>query len=133
MTQAPEPQQPQQPAQPAAPQPQYQPPAQKQGNGLAIAGMVLGIIGLVGLCIWWLGLPCAIVGLILSCLGKKKSKITGTGGGMATAGIVTSVIALALGIIGIILLIVGFSMFASEIKKAQQMQNVMVMVRSFLA
>ena len=131
MTQAPEPQQ------PVAPQPQYQPPSQKQGNGLAIAGMVLGIIGLVGICIWWLGLPCAIVGLILSCLGKKKSKITGTGGGMATAGIVTSVIALALAIIGIILVIVGVSMFASKVKELEaqqrQLQNVMVIVRSFLA
>ena len=118
MTQTPDPQQPQQPVhtpQPMAPPPRYQPPQQKQGNGLAVAGMVLGIIGLVSICFWFIGLPCAILGLILSCLGKSKSKITGTGGGMATAGIITSAIALALVAIGIILMIAGFSWYTSDI------------------
>ena len=92
------------PQQPQAPAPVDQGPIQpKQGNGLAIAGMVLGIVGLVGLCIWYIGLPCAIVGLILSILARKKSKVTGTGGGMAMAGIICSVIALGLAVLGIIL------------------------------
>ena len=74
-----------------------------QTNGLAIAGMVCGIVGLVGICIWWLGLPCAIVGLILSIMGRKKARATGTGGGMAMAGIICSLIALGLVVLGIIL------------------------------
>ncbi len=105
------------------PPPVGAPVPQQQGNGLAIAGMVLGIIGLVGLCVWWIGLPCAIVGLILSVLGKKKAKITGTGGGMATAGIVLSIIALALAVIGIILLVVGLSMFGEQIQQEMERQQ----------
>ena len=108
------------PQEPQAPQtPAAMPPAggAGQGNGLAIAGMVLGIVGLVGLCIWWLGLPCAIVGLILSICAKKKAAVTGTGGGMATAGIVTSVVALGLAVLGFIFMIVGFAIFSSAVKE----------------
>ncbi len=113
-------------------------PQQKQSNGLAVAGMVLGIIGLVGLCIWWLGLPCAIVGLILSILGKKKAEVTGTGAGMAKAGMICSIIAICLAVVGIILVFVGFSMFGSkiaeEMERQQQMrEQSMLLIRSFLA
>ncbi len=112
------------------------PPA-KQGNGLAIAGMILGIVGLVGLCIWWIGLPCAVVGLVLSIMGKNKAKATGTGGGMATAGIVCSVIALSLGAIGVILVIVGVSVFGSKLQEMQMeseyMQQSLMILRFLIA
>jgi hypothetical protein len=74
--------------------------APQQGNGVAIAGMVLGIIGLGLFCVWYIAIPCAVVGLILSAVGLKKSKeIGGKGKGMATTGLVLSVIALGLAII----------------------------------
>ena len=117
MTEAPQP--------PATPAPT--PPAASQGNGLAVAGMVLGIIGLAGGCLYGIGLAPAIVGLILSIMGKKKAKQTGVGGGMATAGIVCSVIALALAAVVLIGLIVGFSIFgakvAEEMERMQQQQG----------
>lgn len=62
------------------------------GRGQAIAGMILGIIGL---CLFWypiFSFPLSIVGLILSILGRRSV----TRKGMATAGIVLSSITLVL-------------------------------------
>lgn len=81
-----------------------------QTNGPAIAGMVLGIISLPALCIWLLGLPCALIGIILSVIGKKRSRETGTGGGMATAGLVLSLV--TIGLFGLLLLLAVFSAIA---------------------
>ena len=66
------------------------------GKGLSIAGMVLSIVSLailvtIGNVLWF---TCAIVGLILSIMGKKRSKVAGQPTGMATAGIVLSLISL---------------------------------------
>jgi hypothetical protein len=92
------------------------------GKGLSIAGMVLGIVCLAIMCIPYinfLSIPCAIVGLILSIMGKKKSKAAGQPTGMATAGIILSIIALALAII--IVLIVGL-LFGLIFAAASQIQ-----------
>ena len=62
------------------------------GKGLSIASMILGIISLV---IPYAGTAVAIVGLILGIVGKKKSKAVNAPSGMATAGIVMSIIAIA--------------------------------------
>lgn len=68
------------------------------GKGQSIAGLVLGIVGIVcGVLSGWfsiIGLPIAIVGLILSVAGGKKAKAeTGKSGGIATAGLVLGIIA----------------------------------------
>ena len=69
--------------------------SQDNGKGLAIASMVLGIVGLVftffinGL----IGLILGIIGLVLA----SKSKQLGFTGGMRTAGFVTSLISVILG------------------------------------
>ena len=94
---------------PQTPTPMYPttPAAPPQGNGLAVAGMVLGIVSLALFCVYWLAIPCAIVGLILSIIGLKKSKVVGKGRGMALAGVITSIVALGLAILIIILIAVG--------------------------
>jgi len=79
----------------------------KQGNGIAVAGMILGIVACALFCIPYIALPCAIVGLILSIQGKKKSLVTGTGAGMAKTGLILSIIALALAVLFAILLLAG--------------------------
>jgi len=61
---------------------------------MAIAGLVLGIVALV--LAWWgwsslIALPIAIVGLVLSCMARKK-----TPSGIATAGMVLGIIAVVL-------------------------------------
>ena len=125
---------PQQPTpQPAVPQPAPQPVAPQptgppQGNGLAVAGMVLGIIGLGLFCLWPVAIPCAIVGLILSVLGKKKSKITGTGGGMATTGLVLSIIALALDILFMILALSGAYTAMSVFEQAAEQRQISMLL-----
>jgi hypothetical protein len=69
----------------------YNPPPSNPGQGLGIASMVLGILALV---VPYVGIVMAIVGLVLGAVGKKKSKDVGMPSGMATAGIVCSIIAL---------------------------------------
>jgi len=91
------------PGQPAYPQPGYPQPGQpyqaypapaapQQGGGLAIAALVLGIIGLIA---WFLpicGFPVTIVGLILGFLGRRSpARRT-----LATVGIVLCIIGLVL-------------------------------------
>ena len=74
------------------------------GSGLSVASMVLGIISLVLFCIAWICFPCGIVSIILggvSISGKKPGK------GMAVAGLVCSIVAIAL---YIIFTIIGLSM-----------------------
>ena len=67
-------------------------------KGFAIASLVLGIVAIVAGCLWYISVPCAIVGLILGIMANKVKKT-----GMATAGVVLSIIALVL----VILLLVG--------------------------
>jgi len=59
---------------------------------MSIAAMVLGICSLV---VPYAGVATAIVGLILGIMGKKKAVEVGAPTGMATAGIVLSIIGLA--------------------------------------
>jgi uncharacterized protein DUF4190 len=68
---------------------------------VAVAALVLGIFGTI-LC-WFpaalLGVPLALVGLILGILARKNASETQQPTGMATAGLVMSIIALTLGIL----------------------------------
>lgn len=111
----------QQPAyqQPVYQQPVYQQPVQRPvyqqtnvkpelpGKGMGITGMVLGIVSLALFCIWYLAIPCAIVGIILSGIAAKKAKEVGMKNGMATAGIVCASIALGITILFVILVAIG--------------------------
>jgi hypothetical protein len=73
-----------------------QTPQQDPGKGLGIAGLVLGIASLV---IPYAGILTAIVGLVLSIIGKNKSAEVGLQNGMAKAGMICSIIALAWSIV----------------------------------
>lgn len=76
---------------------------EKQSNGLAIASMVLGIVSLILACILpYVSWVPAIVGIVLAAIAKKKAK-----SGMATAGLVCSIIALV--VVIILLVVVGVS------------------------
>ncbi|MGN0584898.1 MAG: hypothetical protein ACI4JD_05520 [Ruminococcus sp.] len=80
-------------------QPQYQQPSAPQwngygaytsnsGNGLAIAGMVIGIVSILLFCLTWIDALIAVTGLILSCVGLRSVKYKGC----AIAGLVCSVV-----------------------------------------
>ena len=75
------------------------------GDGMATASLVLGIISLVAaLGFFWIPVApqiLAVIGIVLGVSAKKQGNV----GGAATAGIVMSIISLALGLVLLIGLI----------------------------
>ncbi len=67
------------------------------GKGLSVAGLVLGICAVVigFIASMAVGLVCGIIGIVLSAMGRGKAKAAGAPTGMATAGLVLSIIATA--------------------------------------
>lgn len=100
----------------------YQTYGEPESKGMAIGSMVCGILSLVLCCIPYLPYLLAIVGMVLGIMvlvGKKPGK------GMAIAGIVCSAICLVLAIIGIIAIAV-FSTnvdYQSLLNEIQNYQN----------
>jgi type IV secretory pathway VirB2 component (pilin) len=90
-------------------QPQAQTYRQKpeEERGLAIASMVLGIVGFVFSCCFALSLPLAVTGLILGIVSLVKGK---GGKGMAIAGVILCGASMLVGL----LVVIGFAVFASE-------------------
>lgn len=84
---------------------QYQQP-QDNSKGLAIASLVLGIVSFFPCC----GSVCSIVGIVLGVLSRKKKP---TDNGMATAGIVLSIVALAIWAIYFIYVLVVYGSFSA--------------------
>ena len=86
-------------------------PVRRAGNGIALAGMVCGIVGLVT---GWvpffgiLGIVASIVGLSLSIPGLRRSHQTGERRSFAITGIITSSLGIVVGVLGIILTVVVF-------------------------
>lgn len=69
-----------------------------QTNVLAIVGLVMGILAIVlGCCMGWVGIIPGIAGIICSVLSKKQGKT-----GMATAGLICSIIGCVVGLIMVI-------------------------------
>ncbi|HEX2015767.1 MAG TPA: DUF4190 domain-containing protein [Solirubrobacteraceae bacterium] len=92
---------------PAAP-PSFQ-PASSGGSGqpgIAIAGFVCGLLGLLLSWCVFLGIPLSIIGIVLSITGRNRARERGVGTGMATAGLVCGVIGLVL---ALLLLAIGIA------------------------
>lgn len=85
--------------------------AQGDAKGLAVASMVLGIVATVfAVFCFPIGIVCALVGLPLGAVARSKMKqpgISENGKGMATAGIVLGIVALAIAALFIIVLATG--------------------------
>jgi hypothetical protein len=89
--------------------PGYPPPgpgfAQPTNNGLAIASLVTGILGVI-CCGYFTGIPALILGII------ARNQIRASGGaqkgdGMALAGIILGAVGIVFGILGTILFLNG--------------------------
>lgn len=94
----------QQPAPTPAPQYYGQPTPGPSGgsNGLATAGFVLALLGLLGSWIPFLnivGILLAVIGLVLAGVGLAKSRKTGTGKGLAIAGLALGGLALVVAVV----------------------------------
>jgi hypothetical protein len=85
------------------PQPTFSPaPPGRPADGLAIASMICGIVGLLGVCCFVGVLP-GIAGLICGLMSKTPS-------GPRTAGIVCSCITLALFVVRLVLFFMGVAL-----------------------
>lgn len=76
---------------------------QNNGKGMSIAALVLGIVAVVLAWFYMVNIVAIIlgvVGIVLAILGSKKSKAAGLPTGLATAGLVLSIIGTALAVIG---------------------------------
>lgn len=62
------------------------------GNGMAVASLVLGLVGL-----FLLAIPCGILAIVFATLSKKKGK-----SGMATAGLILGIIDAAWGVFALL-------------------------------
>ena len=93
--------------------PPYYPPAEPT-NGLAIASMVVSIVGALGLCFYGLGGYLGIVGAILGHVATRQIRQQGgQGGAMAKAGIIVGWISAGIAVLATIG-IVGFIIWAAN-------------------
>lgn len=84
---------------------QNTPQQPKQTNGMAIAALVCGIVGVVGCFLGYfafVSLALSIVGIILGVKGMNVAKTTGKGHGLAVAGLVCGIVGAAFSLVGAI-------------------------------
>ncbi len=87
------------PAQPVVSQPLNQ-PAKQPGKGAAIAGLILGILGLTCCCGTFLP---SVIALILGIVAKSK----GCKGGLSVSSIILGAIGTVVGVIGVVVIIIS--------------------------
>ncbi len=95
------------------------------GNGFAVAALVCGIVGAVfGLVPWtfWLAWILGVVAIVFGALGRRRADGEPIAGrrSMATAGLVLGIVAIALGIIGLIVLTTWISGATDAINEFQR-------------
>jgi len=69
---------------------------------MAVAGLVLGIVSLAFMWVPALNFIAAIVGIVLSYMGTKQLRAAGQPTGIATAGLVLSIVGLVFAVVGTI-------------------------------
>jgi MFS family permease len=75
------------------------PPTENPGRTLGIVGLVLGIVG------FGIMFLAPIAGLVVSIIGRNRSKRAGHNNGLAVAGIIVSIVALIANIIAVIVFV----------------------------
>jgi hypothetical protein len=87
----------------------YQVPQTESADGLAVASLVLGIIGLLYMCCYFAGIPFSIAAVICGHISRSRIRHRGEGKGnsLALAGLITGYVGIALLVISVITLIVG--------------------------
>ena len=81
------------------------------GESAGLAGMVLGLISLLNFLNLIFSIPCSLTAMILSIIGKCRSKKAGLKNGAATAGLVFSIMAFVLAV----LIVVGFILLTTVV------------------
>ncbi|MGC6176052.1 hypothetical protein [Lacrimispora sp. 38-1] len=80
---------------------QPQQPQQKKQNNMALASLIMGIIGIVTSCCCYGGLIFGSLGIVFALLSRTEDHFEGN----AVAGLITSIIALVLTVIVLILIV----------------------------
>ncbi len=95
------------------------------GSGMAIAALVVGIVGLVLVfCFWPLALVCGIVAIVLGVIARgKANRGEAGGGGKATAGLVCGIIAVLLGLCMLVFVGLFAKTFVTEMQKQIEQQQ----------
>jgi hypothetical protein len=95
-----------------------QPPMQPQGNGMAVAGMVLGILTTALFFTSLIAVVLGILAIIFSIIGIKKARRVGRGKGMAIAGLITGIVGMLLAIL--LVMAIAVPAFHDYMKKSKQ-------------
>lgn len=74
-----------------------------------ISSLVLGIIAILGSCVWYINFPCSIMAIIFSVIGKGSD-----GRGMGIAGMVLGIVAMVIYIVLIVLAVLGIAALAGS-------------------
>lgn len=96
-------------------------------NGMQIAGMVLGILGILVCCCY--GIPSLIlggIGLILAIVGNNKNR----GNGVGIAGLVLCIIALVLGVLSTALYVYSFYITFTQPDFNNQFQEILSSIQA---
>ena len=86
----------------------------KSSNGLAVAGLVFGILSLIPCCYVGLGIFISIIAILLSIVGRKNENGTGWNG-TAIGGLVCGIIGLIISLLVTMLLFTGIVQFSNAI------------------
>ena len=89
-------------ARPPPPQSGYGYPQPARSNGMAVAALVLGIIGLVLFWVPLLGMVLAILAIIFGGVGMSRANQGASGKGLAIAGLVLGIVAIAIYVLAIL-------------------------------
>jgi hypothetical protein len=80
-------------------------------DGMAIAALVVSCVSALGLCVYGVGGLLGIPGAILGHVARRRIRVSGANGdGLALAGIIVGWIATALGILGIVGIVLLFTL-----------------------
>ncbi len=107
----------------APPAPGYAPPPapgypaapRSTNSGLATAGMILGIAGLLFCWVPWIGFPCAALALIFGIVALNQAKTRPVGNkGMAKAALIMGIVGLVLSVLIVVIVIIIAAVAASS-------------------
>ena len=91
------------------------------GTGFSVTALVLGILSLILAWFYIVNVSAiifGIIGIVMAAIGRKKSAAAGAPSGLGTAGLVTSIIGLAIAMVGFISCTVCVACAAKETNDA---------------
>jgi hypothetical protein len=101
------------------PSPSQSPAPQEQGNGIAVAGMVLGILALVLCWVMFVNFVLGVLGIVFGALGMAKAKrIGGKNRGLALAGLVTGILGIVAGVLVFVVVMSAFNDYLDKGKSS---------------